>query len=134
MVRKSDLEDYLNRMEADFKEIADGMYVVRLGGETAPIVVNYDDAITLVRMKILEMGEAPEASRGELFRTLLELNATDIAHGAYGLDEDDLVLCDALRSATLDYEELLASMESIQMAASSHLPSIRAVAQMDGGK
>jgi hypothetical protein len=69
----------------------------------------------------------------DLYRCLLELNATDIVHGAYGIEEGELILSDTLELENLDFEELQASVESLQYAASSHLNRIKTLADVDGG-
>ena len=63
----------------------------------------------------------------EFYRTLLELNATDVVHGAYGLEEGELILSDTLELETLDFPELQASMESIELAATGHMERIRSL-------
>ena len=65
----------------------------------------------LIRMKVMDMPD-DEATK-DLYRTLLELNATEIVHGAYGIEDGDLILSDTLELETLDFLELQASMESI---------------------
>ena len=64
----------------------------------------------------------------DLYRTLLELNATEVVHGAYGIEDGDLILSDTLELETLDFLELQASMESITLAAASHIEQIRSLA------
>jgi hypothetical protein len=59
-----------------------------------------------------------------LNRRLLELNASDIVHGAYGIEEDDIVMAEALELSHLGYEEFLAAFESITVALASHLREI----------
>jgi hypothetical protein len=59
-----------------------------------------------------------------LYRKLLELNAADILHGSYGIEENEVVLSDALELETLDFQELRSSYESMIYAASSHLPQL----------
>jgi hypothetical protein len=56
-----------------------------------------------------------------LSRRLLELNATDLVHGAYGIEEESIVMTEALELSHLDYEEFLAAYESITFALASHL-------------
>jgi hypothetical protein len=63
-----------------------------------------------------------------LYRTLLELNATDVVHGAYGIEDGELILSDTLELETLDFHELQASMESMELAATSHMEQIRSLA------
>ena len=65
---------------------------------------------------------------GELFEALLVWNATDVVLGAYGIEEGDLILTDTLELETLDFPEVQASLESLQMAASSHMSQIKSLA------
>jgi hypothetical protein len=60
---------------------------------------------------------------------MLELNATDIVHGSYGIEAQEIVLSDALELETLDFVELRSSYESLTMAASSHLPELAAIVE-----
>jgi hypothetical protein len=78
-------------------------------------------------MKLMDM---PEAGDGHLalYRTLLELNATDLVHGSYGIEDGELIISDTLELETLDFHELQASMESIELAAATHMEKIRSLA------
>jgi len=69
------------------------------------------------------IGTAPEGdhARLKLYQTLLELNATDLVHGAYGLEGDEVILVDALELQDLDYSEFQASLESLSLAVTSHV-------------
>ena len=75
-------------------------------------------------MKVIELPD-DDGDHTELYRTLLELNASDVVHGAYGIEEGELILSDTLQLETLDFEELQASSESLQIAASGHIDQIR---------
>jgi hypothetical protein len=57
----------------------------------------------------------------DLNRRLLELNANDLVHGAYGIAQNSIVLTEALELEHLDYEEFLAAYESMTLALASHL-------------
>ena len=59
-----------------------------------------------------------------LSRRLLELNASDLIHGSYGIEEDSIVLTEALELSHLDFEEFLAAYESMLVALASHLREI----------
>jgi hypothetical protein len=52
---------------------------------------------------------------------LLELNASDLVHGSYGIEKDSIVMTEALELSHLDYEEFLAAYESITVSLASHL-------------
>lgn len=127
MVTQDDLESYLIRMDADFEEVDDGMFLVRTENGGAPIVVHHSEPVLLIRMKVMDLSANSDALCG-LYETLLRLNATDMVHGAYGIEEGELIISDTLQLGSLDFEELQASLESVQLAASSHLSDIRALA------
>jgi hypothetical protein len=126
MVSREDLESYLIRMDLDYEEVDDGMYLIR-GEKGLPFVVHHADALLLIRMKLMDMPAENESS-AEFYRTLLELNATEVVHGAYGIEDGDLIISDTLELETLDFLELQASMESIELAAASHMDKIRTLA------
>ena len=133
MVTREDLESYLIRMDAEFEEVDEGMFLVRPENGGAAIVVHYSDPVLLVRMKVMDL-PARSDGLGDLYETLLRLNVSDVMHGAYGLEERTLILSDTLQLETLDFEELRASLDSVQLAASSHLLRIKALAGVGGGE
>ena len=126
MVSREDLESFLIRMDLDYEEVDEGMFLTRTESNGTPMVVHHADALLLIRMKVMDMPEDNESSK-ELYRTLLELNATEIVHGAYGIENGDLILSDTLELETLDFHELQASMESIGLAAVTHMETIRSL-------
>jgi hypothetical protein len=66
--------------------------------------------------------DAPKEQRLELFTKLLELNANDIIHGAYALENDKIVLIDTLEYDTLDYGEFRATLDAFSLALTQHYP------------
>ncbi len=126
MVTQEDLESFLIRMDAEHEEIDDGMYLLRPKETGVPIVVHHSPPVVLLRMKVMDLPD--DAGSIELYRMLLELNASDVVHGAYGLEDGELIISDTLELETLDYGELQASVESIQLAASGHMDRIRSLA------
>ena len=120
MVTNEDIERDLMRLELPYQELQEGMWLVGNGQEgVPPVVINYTPPILLLRSEVMEQPEDEELRSG-LYRALLELNATDLVHGAYGLDGNDIVLTDALELADLDFSEMQASLDSIMLALSSH--------------
>lgn len=127
MVSREDLESFLIRMDLDYDEIDEGMFLTRGGTSGLPLVVHCTDNLLIIRMKVMDMPADSDSSKA-LYRTLLELNATEIVHGAYGIEGEDLILSDTLELETLDFLELQASMESIEIAAATQMQKIRALA------
>ncbi len=128
MVTLDTLESYLIRLGADYEEVDDGMFLVGTDNGGVPIVVHHSDPVLVVRMKVMDLPGDTDGLGG-LYETLLRLNATDVVHGAYGIEERELILSDTLQLETLDFEELRASIESVQLAAASHLSRIRDLTQ-----
>lgn len=127
MVSREDLESFLFRMGLEFEEVAEGMYAVSSDDDGPRVVVHHSPPVLLVRLKVMDLPEQANGL-GNLYRALLELNATDIVHGAYGIEEGELIISDTLELETLDFQELQASFESVQLAASGHLSRIHDLA------
>jgi len=126
MVTRDDLESFLIRMDLDFEEVDEGMFLIQPKNEGTPVVVHHTPPLLVARLKVMKLPEVRELD--QLFETLLVWNATDVVHGAYGIEEGDLVLTDTLELETLDFPELQASLESMQMAAASHIKQIKELA------
>jgi hypothetical protein len=62
-----------------------------------------------------------DVSCNGLARRLLQLNASDLVHGSYGIEQDSVVLTEALELSHLDFEEFLAAYESMTLSLTSHL-------------
>ena len=124
MVTREDTEGFLDRLAADgasYSEIESGMWIVRPGGELdADVVVHYSPPVLLLRMKVMEVPTA-EHLLSPLARRLLQLNASELVHGSYGIEGDSVVMSEALELSHLDYEEFLAAYESMTLALVSHL-------------
>jgi hypothetical protein len=123
MVTREDLESFLIRMDVEGQEVDDGMYLIRSRNGGPAVVAHHSPPLLVLRMKVMDL----PAGEGKplLYRTLLELNATDVVHGAYGIEENELILSDTLELETLDFLEFQASIESMQLAAASHLERIK---------
>jgi hypothetical protein len=129
MVTREDLESFLIRMDLDYREVEPGMFLVQGRNSGLAMVVHHADSVLLIRLKLMDMPE-PQDAKVELYRTLLELNASDVVHGAYGIEDGELIISDTLELETLDFHELRASMESIELAAMTHMERIRSLAGM----
>jgi len=129
MISREDIESYLIRTDLDYEEIGEGMWLVRPEGadeDTGPaIVASYLPPVLLLRTVIRTVPEEEDAQL-RIYRRLLQLNATDLVHGAYGLEDGEIVLADTLELETLDFNEFRASLESLALAVTSHLKDLSA--------
>jgi len=123
MVTPEQLDGFLGRLAsegASYSEIEPGLWRVQPGGELdLTVVVHHSPPVVVLRVKVMELPKNGHADR--LCRRLLELNATDLLHGSYGIQGNEVVLTEALELAHLDYEEFLASYESITVSLAGHL-------------
>lgn len=123
MVTREDVESYLLRTGLDHSEISDGMWLVTPNGDGAGIVVHYSPPLVVFRLKVMDL-PGDEARCAGLYRRLLELNATDLVHAAYALEQGDVILTESLEAENLDFNELQATLDSFQMALASHLDAL----------
>jgi hypothetical protein len=128
MVTREDIEAFLDRLSADgatHEELEPGLWIIKPGGSLDfDVVVTHNPPVVVLRVKVMPVVDGPEAAA--LTRRLLELNATDLLHGAYGIDGDSVVLTEALELAHLDFEEFLAAFESMTLSLTSHLRELAA--------
>lgn len=118
MVTREDVESFLLRMEEHVEEVEPGMWV--LGPDGGGLVIHYSPPLLILRVKVLDVPE--EQTRcTELFRMLLELNATDLVHGAYAIEEGDIILSETLELEHLGFDTFQGAVDSLQMALASHL-------------
>ena len=126
MVTKDEIEGFLDRLAADgasYSEVEPGLWIVRPSGELDfNVVVHFSPPVVLLRVKVMSLPTKAE-SVATLSRRLLELNASDLLHGSYGIEKDSnsIVMTEALELSHLDYEEFLAAYESITVSLASHL-------------
>ncbi len=124
MLTKDDIESFLVRLAAtgaSYSEVEPGFWIVRPSPDSdLSVAVNYSPPVLLLRVDVMSLpSDGPRTA--ELTKRLLELNASDLLHGSYGIQNDQIVLTEALELSALDYEEFLASYESMTLALASHL-------------
>lgn len=122
MLTREQVESFLLQAGIDHEEIGEGMWLA--GTSTGPgIVIHLSPPLLVFRMKVMDLpGDEPRCA--PLFRRLLELNATDLVHAAYALEEGDVILTESLEVENLDFNEFQATIDSFQMALASHLEAL----------
>lgn len=124
MVTQEDIESFLDRLNADgasHTEVSPGIWNVKPAGELDfGVVVNYSPPVVVLRVNVMEL-PTDAAQLNALARRLLEMNAGEMLHGSYGIQQNTVVLTEALELSHLDFEEFLAAYESITLALASHI-------------
>lgn len=114
------IEQYLIDMMLSYRELDTNLWLVddeEHGVEE--VVIAYAAPLVIFRSVVMN---APNENRLELFTKLLELNATDVVHVAYGLDDERIVLLDTLEYDTMDYTEFRATLDAFSVALVQHYP------------
>lgn len=125
MLTKEDLESFLARLDAgsaEFEELEPGVWLVQTTSG-AEVLVHFMPPVVILRVVVMSLPGEP-ARQAELCRQLLEYNARDMVHGAYGLEGDRVVLVDTLELENLDFTEFEASFDSLTLALATHLGAL----------
>lgn len=125
MITREDIQSFLDRLEAgamSVTEVEPNLWIARTPDD-AEVVVHFAPPVIILRVRVMEL-PASEPRRSELFRQLLEYNATELVHGSYGLEGNHVVLTDTLELENLDFSEFEASFDSITLALASHLATL----------
>jgi hypothetical protein len=115
MKTNEDLESYFIDLDIPFESLGEGLWLARSGA--ASIVISHTPPVVAFRVRLFEV---PAKNREALYRKLLELNAEDMIHGAYAIEDDSVVLVDALQAENLDLNELQATIDSLTLAVHNH--------------
>jgi hypothetical protein len=122
MRTREDLESYFIQMDLEYEEVDDNMWLLRHEDGGTSLVCTYSPPVILLRLKVMNLPQDTDDTQlAGLFRMLLELNAGDILHGSYGIDENEVLISDALELEDLDFSEFRSSFESMMFAATSHV-------------
>ncbi len=122
-----DVEAYLEKMNRAYHSAADTTetFLVSSGDNYPPVALRVDPPLVVLRVRI---GDVPEAPL-ELFRKMLELNAQQLVHSSYGIDDGAILLSSALELENLDYNELEAALDEVDLALAQQVPSLAALSK-----
>ncbi len=119
MITNDQIEAYLIETELPFERVKDGFWLIHDNSDAIDnIVIVHTPPMITFRVKLMEVPEG--ANREELFARLLQLNATSMVAGAYGLEEESVVIVDSLQSENMDYNEFQSSIDAIAFAVRDH--------------
>ncbi|QDG49227.1 YbjN domain-containing protein [Persicimonas caeni] len=128
-ITNEQIEAYMIEAELPFEQVGDGLWLIHDETDYIDnIVLIHNEPVITFRVKLME---APSDNRLELFTRLLELNATAMVAGAFGLEDEAVVIVDTLQSENLDYNEFQAAIDAIALAIREHYEELRTYA---GGK
>lgn len=119
MKTAQDIEGYLIKMGVSFDEIGKNTWMIRDAEDAVEnLVVTLNEPIIVFHVKLMDIPSGTDRLR--LFEELLRLNATEMLHGAYGLQGNAVVATDTLQAENLDFNEFQASVDALNLSITSH--------------
>ena len=121
MRNEKDVEAYLLKLNRRFSTVDEqpGTFLVYSSEAMPPIALRVDPPLIVLRVHIGDAEDNPV-----LFRKLLELNAKALVHSSFGLEDNRIVLSSALELENLDFNELEAALDEIDVALAQHVPML----------
>lgn len=124
MKNADDIENYLVKTGMPYESIGPEMWNIKADYEN--LVLSIAGPVLVFRAKLMEV---PHKQREALFETLLRLNASDMVHGAFGLEGENsssaVVITCALELENLDLNEFQAVVDDITLAVTNHYPKLK---------
>ena len=112
----NDVEAYLGKMNRQFSPVDDqpGTFLVRGGDNMPATALRVDPPLVVLRVHVGDIEGNDQANAG-LYKKLLQLNAKSLVHTSFGVEDDKIVLVAALELENLDYNELAAALDEIDV-------------------
>ncbi len=121
----NDVEAYLGKMNRRFSPVDDqpGTFLVHGGTNMPPTALRVDPPLVVLRVHVGDV-EGADAANAELFKKLLTLNAKSLVHTSFGLEDSRIVLVSALELENLDYNELEATLDEIDVTLAQQVATL----------
>ena len=124
------IEAFIIELGLPFEEVQEGLWLVHDEIDFIDnIVVLHTPPVLTFRVKLVEVPEGDASA--ELYRKLLELNATSMVAGAFGLEDNSVVIVESLQSESLDQNEFQAAIDAIALAVREHYHDLRGIIRSD---
>jgi len=116
----SKIEQYLIGLMITYQQVEENMWLLDDDEHSLHgVAIMQIDNLVVIRASVMDV---PKNHLLELYTKLLELNASDVIHGAYALDKGRIVLIDTLQYESMDIKDFQASLDSFSMALADHYP------------
>ena len=122
MADPAKIESYLLSLSLTYEDVGDQTWVINddeKGLENVLVILA--EPVVIIRVKVMAI---PGREREQFFEQLLRLNQSDMIHGAYALEGDDVILLNTLVGETLDVEEFQATLDAIGLALAQHYQTL----------
>lgn len=131
MIGRQDIESFLIKMGLSYDEIGKDTWMIRDNEDQVEnLVVSLNDPVVVFHVNLFRV--PADCDRLRLFEELLRLNASEMLHGAYGLERDTVVATDTLQAENLDFNEFQASVDALNLSITAHYPRLAPLMGMGG--
>jgi len=114
------IEQYLIELKYSYQEVKPNFWLLDdAEHDLEGMAIVYTEPLVIFRVQVMNV---PEQNRELFYKRLLELNASEMIHGAYGMEGEKVVITGSLEYETLDYDEFRATLEAISLALAQHYP------------
>lgn len=120
MKTREDVESYLMNLGIPYEPLGPDLWTIKPEAQEN-LVVSIAGPVVVFRIKVMEL---PRANREALYETMLRLNATEMVHGAFGVEDKAVVITDALALENLDFNEFQSVVDDIMLAVGKHYPQL----------
>ncbi|MGH7591206.1 MAG: YbjN domain-containing protein [Gemmatimonadales bacterium] len=125
MITAEDVEGFLDRLDGgtlQSRAAGEGLWLVHTR-DGLEVAVNAVAPLLVLRINVMRLPKDAKKLAG-LCRKLLEFNAKDLTHGAYGIEGNDVVLTDTLSLDRTDFQEFEASFDTMTLALAQHFGAL----------
>jgi hypothetical protein len=134
MRSKKDVEAYLGHLNRKFTQLespagAATTYLIHSGESFPPVALRVDPPLVVLRVHI---GDVDDKTEARIYRLLLQHNAKSLVHTSFGLEDNRIVLTSALELENLDFNELEATLDEIDVALAQHVPALVEIMKSHG--
>lgn len=130
-----DVEAYLGKMNRRYTSVDDqpGTFLVHGTANMPPTALRVDPPIVVLRVHVGDV-QGDASANGELFERLLTINAKSLVHASFGLEDRTIVLGSALELENLDYNELAAVLDEIDVTLTAQVPTLAELSRGQSSK
>ena len=114
------IEQYLIDLMYTYQQVDNNLWYIEDEDHTlSGVAVMLADPLVIIRVVVMD---DPKKNSLEFYNKLLELNARELVHGAYALEDGKVILIDTLEYDTMDYGEFRAVLDAFSLALTQHYP------------
>jgi hypothetical protein len=117
LTTKAHIEGYFEELGFSYENRGENVWIGKMDENDPTVAVAYAPPLLILRMKLMDIPESDNLE--EFYRVLLEMNGSDLDHGAFAIEGQNVIVVDTLQVENLDQNELQASIDSVNLAATT---------------